>query len=186
MPIPPVLIIPQRVACRQIVLHTRPTPAVHRSVIHPHRHTATTNTTHIPILLLVLHISPVPLPHTRTVAIVPVLIRCLHTTSPVVPLYPHQPTLLVVPEHTRVAVRLFPTRQSALWVPRKTVRLTRPHILHRCQTTRHRVICIPLHMRTVQPIAALHHTPTTVWMILVIPTYTAPEPRALHLQAATD
>jgi hypothetical protein len=103
MPIPPVLIVPQRVACRQVVLHTRPTPAAHRSVIHPHRHTATPDTTHIPILLPVQHI---PLPHPRTVGIVPVLIRHLHAARPVIPLYLHQPTFLVVPKHPRIAVRL--------------------------------------------------------------------------------
>jgi len=103
MPILPILIVPKRIPSRQVILHTRPTPAVRRSVIHPHRHTATPDTTHIPILLPVQHI---PLLHPRTVAIIPVLIRHLHAARSVIPLYLHQPTLLVIPKHPRITVRL--------------------------------------------------------------------------------
>jgi len=70
-----------------------------QSVIHPHRHTATTDTTHIPILLPV---QPIPLPHPNTIAIVPVLIRHLHTATAVISLYLHQTTLLVVPKQPRI------------------------------------------------------------------------------------
>jgi len=46
-----------------------------QSVIHPHRHTATPNTTHIPILL---PCQPIPLPHPNTITIVPVLVQRYH------------------------------------------------------------------------------------------------------------
>jgi hypothetical protein len=170
MPIPPVLIVPKRIPSRQVILHTRPTPTAHRSVIQSHRHTATTYSAYIPILLLVLHISSVPLPHTRTITIVSILIRHLHTASPVVPLYLHQPTFLVVSKHTRIAARLLPTRQSALRVPRKTVHLTRPHILHRRQPPRHLVVAIHIPVCPVQRIVPHHHRPTAVQIIPVVPT----------------
>jgi len=85
-----------------------------QSAIHPHRHAATPNTTHIPILLPCQHI---PLPHPSTITVVPIRIRQLHASRTVIPLYLHQPTLLIISKHPCITVRLFPPRQSALQVP---------------------------------------------------------------------
>jgi len=68
------------------VCNTTGNPATHYLLsvgYTPARHIATPDTTHIPILLPVQHIS---LPYTRTIATVPVLIRQLHATRTVIPL----------------------------------------------------------------------------------------------------